>query len=49
MRAEGVDYYVMPMNRAEPEATTAPANPVAEEEASQEDEASEEDREAKTA
>lgn len=48
MRAEGVDYYVMPMDRAEPETGTAAANPVAEEEASQEDESAE-DREAKTA
>ncbi len=48
MRAEGVDYYVMPIDRAEPEATKAPEEPVAEEEASQEDESAE-NREAKTA
>ncbi len=50
MRAEGVDYYVMPIESAEPEATPGSAEPVAEEEAdSQEDDASEEDREARTA
>ncbi len=52
LRAEGVDYYVMPIQGAEPEATTAEAKPTAEEDASKEDESeanSEDGREARTA